>query len=205
MSRVDNRAAYDAIATQWLAARTQLGAREREVLEAFARDLPDGARILDLGCGTGRPIAEWLMQRGYRVTGVDQSAEMLAQARRLLPDGDWQLARIEDFTTAERFDAVIAWDSLFHVPRERLPEIFARVATYLEPGGRFACTLGGSAHPAFTDRMFDVEFFYDSPPPEESRTLLRDVGLEPSLETMLNLPDGQRDKGRVAFVARTAR
>jgi 2-polyprenyl-3-methyl-5-hydroxy-6-metoxy-1,4-benzoquinol methylase len=205
MSAADNRAAYDAIAAQWLTARTQLGALEREVLDAFVLGLPSDARILDLGCGTGRPIAEWLLQRGFRVTGVDQSSEMLAQARQLFPAGDWRLARIEDFTSEERFEAVIAWDSLFHIPRKRVPEILERVAAILAPGGRFTCTLGGSAHPAFTDEMFGVEFFYDSPPPDESRALLRELGFVIERETMLNQPDGQRDKGRVAFVATTTR
>lgn len=199
--RADNRRAYDSIADEWFAARQALGARESTVLDAVVARLAPSARILDLGCGTGRPIAERMVARGFTVTGVDQSAAMLAHARRLLPASEWIESPIETFTTAGRFDAVIAWDSLFHIPREAMPGIFANVATILEPGGVFACTLGGSAQPAFEDEMFGERFFYDAPPPERVEGLLTAAGLRLVESQVLNHPDGGRDKGRNAYIA----
>lgn len=200
----DNRAAYDAIADRWLEARTQLALAERRVLESALASVPAGAEMLDLGCGTGRPVAEWLVAQGFNVTGVDQSSAMLAHAKRLLPAQQWVLSPIEEFATAREFAAVIAWDSLFHIPRQRIPAIFAKVSRWLQPQGVFACTLGGSAQPAFDDEMFGQRFAYDSPAPSDVPALLADAGLSLREQVVLNHPDGGRDKGRIAYVATLA-
>ena len=44
---------------------------------------------VDLGCGTGRPIGEYILERGFLLTGIDQSARMLELARQRLPRGQW--------------------------------------------------------------------------------------------------------------------
>lgn len=58
---------------------------------ALLESLPPPARILDLCCGNGR-LTEQLARRGYRVTGLDGSAEMLGYARQRVPDVDFLLA-----------------------------------------------------------------------------------------------------------------
>ncbi len=73
-----------------------------------------------------------------------------------------------------------------------------------QAGGRLMLTVGGSEHPAFTDRMFGAEFFYDSHPPEVELKLLRDLGFETLIAEFLNVPTNGRDKGRFAIVARLA-
>ncbi len=72
-------------------------ARGRSLFEArwlarFAACLPQGGRVLDLGCGAGEPIARWFMAEGFAVTGVDFSAPMLDIARARWPNGDWRQA-----------------------------------------------------------------------------------------------------------------
>jgi 2-polyprenyl-3-methyl-5-hydroxy-6-metoxy-1,4-benzoquinol methylase len=196
-----NRAGYDAAAAQWDAARRDFYGRERDYLELFLGGLPAGARILDAGCGTGRPMAEHVAALGYAVTGVDQSAAMLELARRRLPGQTFRLAALEDCDFAGPYGGVICWDALFHIPRDRHRDILERLCRVLEPGGRIMLTSGGSAHPAFTDRMFGQEFFYDSLPPEALLALLRNLGFRVLLSELLNRPDGGRDKGRLAVVA----
>jgi SAM-dependent methyltransferase len=72
--------------------------------------LPPGSRILDMGCGTGRHAIE-LARRGYRVTGVDIAAGMLAAARKAADKAGvavmWIEADATRFTTPERFDAAL--------------------------------------------------------------------------------------------------
>ena len=58
---------------------------ERGWLDRFLALLPDGASVLDLGCGMGEPIARYLIARGCRVTGVDTSQPMLALCRTRFP------------------------------------------------------------------------------------------------------------------------
>lgn len=197
-----NREAYDAIASQWAQVRVQLSEVERPLLTRLCEGLAPGSEILDLGCGTGKPVAEHVANLAFRITGVDQSAQMLAVAQRLLPHQEWVLASLETFVPARQYSAVIAWDSLFHIPRSTHPSIFQRVRQCLPVGGKFALTVGGSAHPAFTDRMFDQTFFYDSHSPEVSVTLLQNAQFEIIHTEFLNLPTLGRDKGRFAILAR---
>ncbi|HEU4586189.1 MAG TPA: class I SAM-dependent methyltransferase [Gemmatimonadaceae bacterium] len=204
-----NRESYDAIARQWDAARTSFHGSERRYLDALLEGLTAPAHILDLGCGTGRPMAEYVLARGHQVTGVDQSEELLTLARTRFPEGEWIRSRVEDFLGAVDgtgiYDGAITWDSLFHIERDRHEGILSDVHRALVPGGRLMLTAGGSAHPAFTDTMFDREFFYDSHPPERLVGLLRELGFEIVVNEFMNLPTSGRDKGRIAIVVQKHR
>lgn len=197
-----NRDAYNRIAQQWDRARTGFYGRERQYLDALLAGLPIPSEILDLGCGTGRPFAEYVLALGHRVTGVDQAAGLLAIARHRLPQATWIEARLEDLQLGEaQYAGIVCWDALFHIERSWHETLLARMARALLAGGRLMLTVGGSAHPAFTDAMFGETFFYDSHPPERALTLLTDLGLRVEIAEFMNLPTAGRDKGRFAIVA----
>ena len=103
--------------------------------------LGDGGSVLDVGCGTGVPIARVLAER-YRVTGVDVSGEMVRLARRNVPDGEFVCSDVMsvDFE-AGGFDGVVALYSIFHHPREEHGDLFRRIWGWLSPGGLLLCTL----------------------------------------------------------------
>lgn len=199
-----NRASYNEIAREWDGARTAFVLRERAYLDALLAGMPPGARVLDLGCGTGRPMAEEVAARGHRVTGVDQAEALLALAAARMPRERWIHARLEDLAFDETFDAAICWDALFHVPRAHHAAILAGIARSLRPGGRAMLTVGGSAHPAFTDTMFGRTFSYDSHPPAEVLTMLAGAGFRVRIAEFMNRPTGGRDRGRYAVVAEKA-
>jgi SAM-dependent methyltransferase len=79
--------------------------------DVIAEAVPAGARVLDLGCGTGR-IARELVTRGYQVLGVDESADMLAHARGF-PTVQAPIAGLE---LEQRFDAVLLASNLVNTP-----------------------------------------------------------------------------------------
>lgn len=199
-----NLESYNAIAEQWEHHRVQLSPLEAQVLPILTEGLPPNSTLLDLGCGTGQPVAAFFAAAGFHIVGVDQSPAMLALAKRRLPAHQWLLGTLEDFPPTSHVGAVIAWDSLFHVPRDRHAGIFRRVRDTLPVGGRFALTVGGSEHPAFTDVMFGHEFFYDSFPPAQTAALLVTAGFRIVHETYLNHADGARDRGRVALIVAAA-
>jgi trans-aconitate methyltransferase len=201
-----NRDAYDAIAARWDASRTAIRPKEAPWIARFTAALSPHARVLDLGCGTGRPIARHLVACGHRITGVDQSAAMLALARARLPAESWVLAALETFVPppSPGFGGAIAWDALFHVARSHHAVIFARVRAALSAGAPFALTVGGSAQPPFTDTMFDHTFAYDSHPPEIAVALVEAAGFEIVARDFLDPPTTGRDKGRYVIVAQAA-
>jgi SAM-dependent methyltransferase len=100
--------------------------------------VPAGARILDVCCGTGY-LAGLLAPRGYRVTGVDQSAEMIAYARRHVPGADFHVADAADFAFPPQFDAAVStFDSLNHIVEYPcLEAAFRNTAAALNPGAPF--------------------------------------------------------------------
>jgi SAM-dependent methyltransferase len=77
-----NRGSYNKIAHAWGSARSGFFGREREYIDAVLSAVPKGSTILDVGCGTGRPMAEYVISQGHHVVGVDQSEEMLEIAGR---------------------------------------------------------------------------------------------------------------------------
>lgn len=66
--------------------------QERAWLDRFLRRVPPGGTILDVGCGTGEPIARYLIERGFRVVGVDASPRMIELCRSRFPDAEWLVA-----------------------------------------------------------------------------------------------------------------
>jgi SAM-dependent methyltransferase len=197
MNVSDVPAAYDLIAEKFFADRS-VALREKKYLDRILADVRPGAKVLDFGCGTGRPIAEHLIARGFNVTGVDGSAGMLAIARRIVPTARLVQERLEEIDFAETFAAAVAWDSLFHVDREHHAAIYAKLARWLAPGGRLLLSSGGTEDPGFTDRMHGETFFYSSWRPERVIELLEAAGFAVELCEV----DQPMGRGHVAIVAR---
>ncbi len=106
----------------------------------FERFLPRRPELLlDLACGTGT-LTALMAERGYDMTGVDLSPEMLAVARERCPED--VLLLLQDMTKFELYGTVGAvlcsFDSLNHLTRKgRLERCFSLVHNYLDPGGLF--------------------------------------------------------------------
>ncbi|MBI4262412.1 class I SAM-dependent methyltransferase [Candidatus Uhrbacteria bacterium] len=132
---------YDAIATAFSETRGLAG----ETIQLFADQIPDGARVLDVGCGNGR-FLDAFAGRAIDYTGLDVSSRMIAQARARnkgvqIPHrfivGDMLALPFPDAA----FDAVIEVSAFHHIPsnvlRVQAVREFARV---LKPGGRLFLT-----------------------------------------------------------------
>jgi SAM-dependent methyltransferase len=88
---------------------------------------------LDAACGTGR-FAEFLARRGHQVIGVDSSPDMLARARRRVPDGDFRVAGLDRLPLPDdSVDVIVCALALVHVAR--LQPVLAEFARVLRPGG----------------------------------------------------------------------
>jgi glycosyltransferase involved in cell wall biosynthesis/SAM-dependent methyltransferase len=111
---------------------------------AVALGLPAGARILDVGCGSGW-LSEYFARLGYDVTGIDISADLIRMARERVEKIPYpvdhetslhcrfQTHDIEAAALADKFDAVLCYDSLHHLEDERA--VFRHLAAMLEVGG----------------------------------------------------------------------
>lgn len=122
---------YQRHALAWDADRQAGTGTDHVWLTRFADRLWPGAHILDLGCGSGRPVAVFMVDRGFKITGVDSSATMIALCRERLPEQTWIVADMRELKLEEKFDGVLAWDSFFHLDagdQRRMFKIFDRHA-----------------------------------------------------------------------------
>lgn len=191
---------YDHIATQWHAngRGAEYVARVLGYIDQILYDLPLCATLLDLGCGTGQPIACHIIKRGFQVVGVDHSREMLKIAANVVPEARLIQGDMAELEFREKFAAIVAWDSVFHLKREQHPAIFRKLAQTLELGGRLLLSVGGSESAGFTSEMFGQTFFYSGYAPDVTRQLLEAEGFTLELWEF----DDPSSRGHIAAIAR---
>src|ERR1700691_6197232 len=106
---------YERHAHDYVADRGRELGSERGWLDRFTELLPQGATILDLGCGSAEPIARHLIEQGFAVDGVDTSPTLIALCRSRFPDRRWHIADMRTFAAEQTFHGLLAWDSFFHL------------------------------------------------------------------------------------------
>jgi SAM-dependent methyltransferase len=115
----------------------------RETLERALHDHgfdPAGARVLDVGCGTGFFTALYL-ERGAQVTGIDIAPTSIERLRARHPQATFILADVADTPPQQRFDLVNAFDVLYHVTEdERWERALTGLGGAVEPGGLLLVT-----------------------------------------------------------------
>lgn len=137
--------------------------------------LAPGATILDIGCGTGQPIARHFRELGHAVTGIDSAPAMIALCRAHFPDGDWQVTDMRRLALGRRFGGLIAWDSFFHLTPDDQRGMFPVFAAHAAPGAALLFTSGPSHGEAIGS--FEGEALYHgSLAPEEYLVLLAENG-----------------------------
>lgn len=141
MTTNDTSNGYDSVAERFIEARARRSPIGVAQVRRWARDLPAGAAILDVGCGHGVPISQTLIDEGFAVYAVDASPRMIAAFRDRFPcvPAVCESAEESGFFGLT-FDAALAWGLIFLLPEDSQPGLIARVARALRPGGRFLFT-----------------------------------------------------------------
>jgi SAM-dependent methyltransferase len=117
---------------------SNIGVRE---VERWARALPAGAAVLDLGCGIGEPIGAALERARCEIYGIDASPRMIDAFKRRLPHAHAACEAAEASPFFNRtFDGIVAWGLLFLLLRETQEQIIAKAAKTLKPNGSFLFT-----------------------------------------------------------------
>lgn len=165
--------------------------------ERFADALPPGARVLELGCGSGWPVGRYLTERGFTVTGIDSSPPMIELARERLPDQEWIVGDMRETALGRRFDGVMAWDSFFHLDFADQRRMFPIFSAHAVPGAVLMFNTGPKHGEAIGDYRGD-RLFHASLGPSEYRDLLKQNGFE-ILRHVANDPEAG---GRTVWLAK---
>lgn len=172
-------AAYDREGPAWAALRDRRLTERPWIDRALAlAPRSEGARrVLDLGCGAGRPLAEYLLDRGCVVTGVDAARPMIELFARVVPRATALHADMRGLRLPGRFDLVLAWDSFFHLAAADQRGMFPVFAALAAPRAVLLMTTGPRAGTA-VGRIGAARIFHESLDPDEYRALLDADGFE---------------------------
>lgn len=168
---------YDQIASDFAEMRDSFST-EQKYVDLLIDYLKSGSSILDLGCGSGFPIASYLMDHGFKLTGVDASIELLKIAQISFPRMECIYGDLRTVELDEQYDAIIEWWALFHIPKEDHAKIIARCASWLKPGGILEFTTGDHEYAASSSDMLNQELDFYSHAPEFYERQLKKNGFE---------------------------
>lgn len=177
---------------EWSALRPS-PARLRYLGIALER-IPAGARVLELGCGAGLPMTAALAET-RDVTGVDISVRQVELARANVPKATFLHT---DMTTLAfgpaTFDAVVAFYSLTHVPRDDLPGLLERVRRWLRPGGLFLASMGVEDDPGSIEAdWLGADMYFSHFSARKNRRLVEQAGLVVESADVATEPEDRHD------------
>lgn len=167
---------YDRRAAQFDADRTRT-LFERPWLDAFTALLAPGASVLDLGCGSGEPIAAHLIGAGLRITGVDAAPAMIDLCRERFPGHAWRVGDVRRWSPDQTFDGVIAWHVLIHLTADDQRGTIPRLAGFLKPGAPLMFTAAPRAGETLGDWRGEP-LYHGGLDPDETTALLQAAGFK---------------------------
>jgi SAM-dependent methyltransferase len=169
---------YDAIALRYAEWAGQVESPALAWLRDLDARLPDGADVLELGCGRGVPGTRELARR-HRVTGVDISAVQIELARHHVPEASFVHADAAELDIAAgSLDAVVALFFFGHVPMDEQRDLIGRIAVWIDEGGLLLATFGaGEAGENVDEDWLGAPMFFASLGADSYVRLLRECGL----------------------------
>ena len=171
------RSGYDLAAGRYAAARDLF--RNEPHLDRFIELLPPPAAVLDIGCGSGVPVARYLVQRGYEVTGFDIAPRQIELARAQVPGASFEVRNMLDLEPDElEADGLVSLYAVFHTPRICHGELLSRFGSFVRPGGALLLTMGANEWEGTESDFHGVEMFWSHYDANTNRKLVEAAGFD---------------------------
>lgn len=186
---------YRRHASAWTRARGTC-LTERNWIDRFLGMLPPSAQVLDIGCGSGEPIAHYLVEHGCSVTGLDSSPEMIGMFASNLPGQVGIVADMRQLELSRDFDGLLAWDSFFHLTYDDQRAMFPVFAQHVRRSGPLMFT-SGPTHGEAIGTLEGDPLYHASLAPAEYRRLLDLEGFD----VVAHVPEDPTCGGRTVWLS----
>jgi len=171
----DVRRAWDDVAETYATRRDPDGS-DADLIDDLLAELPDSPTVLDVGCGDGaRTLANLpagAVGLDFSRRGLELAAETVTDAR--LVQGDMTALPV----AADSVEGITAYHAVFHVPRERHPEVYREFARVLRPGGVVLMTLPSGDFETVRRGWMGGSMFFSAPGRQSTLDHLEAAGFE---------------------------
>lgn len=152
--------------------------RETQIAEVawLVERLPRGARVLDLGCGSGLPTTKQLVDAGMSVVGVDESPVMLELAAEQAPGADYRLGDLRELSDLGPFDAVVAFFALLMLPKADIEATLRAIRAQLTGPRLVLISMVQGDFDTFPVNFLGSPTTVSAYPPEALRQVVTDAG-----------------------------
>jgi len=133
---------YDKIATWWTEEMKDSDYGISYIKKAISFTNKN-AKVLDIGCGSNGRIIDEALKNNFEILGIDVSAEMIRIVKEKYPNVMFIKADFNEWTTSKYFDLIIAWDSVFHLPKHLQKDMTIKMCNLLTKNGVLLFTAGG--------------------------------------------------------------
>lgn len=188
---------YDIGAADYAAQRDQF--ESIKYLEMFSTLVEKGKTVLDVGCGAGRPVDEYLVTQGFAVNGIDLSENMIALAKENVPEAFYE---VKDMTTLKEgeycVNGIVSFYAIFHTPKEQHQEILRKFASFMPNGGALLITMGSGEWEGTEENFHGAKMFWSHYGAEKNVEMVEHAGFT----IVLNEIDGSANEKHQVIIAK---
>jgi 2-polyprenyl-3-methyl-5-hydroxy-6-metoxy-1,4-benzoquinol methylase len=183
---------YNKIAIEYNANRLTRKEVVSEFFDSLSHFFPKVGTLLDLGCGGGEPVTGYFARKGFHVTGVDISEQMIEIAHKQLPQGNFIRSDMTECQFGEAsFDLIVSTFAIIHIPQAEQRELLSNVFKWLKPSGVAYLALGAKNEKSLVQDWKGVQMYWSHFGPEEYRPMLLSIGFELLFGELEEFPNGE--------------
>lgn len=177
------REGYNKVAKGYSAQR-DLFKNDKYLAELIKLLKPDST-ILDIGCGSGIPVDKYLIDKGFKVIGIDISDEQIKLAKQNIPECTLEVKNISDLKEGDyQVDAVVSFYTIFHTPREEHQELFKKINSFLPVGGLILVTMGSGEWEGTEEDFHGSKMWWSHYGTEKNKEIIKSAGFEILLDAI---------------------
>ncbi len=171
-------------------------------LKELLERIPPKSKILDIGCGFGKPVAKFLSQKGYDVIGIDVSKKLIKQAMKNTPKAEFKIMTMYDLKfPAKTFDTIVSFFAILHLEKSKVPKVFKSFHKILKDKGYLLFSVNKGKEEGYFE-FFGKKVFFSAYTKKEIEEILRKTGFKITLKKdfFFETPDDSKEHQLYYFV-----